>query len=188
MSDDPDIIQQIDDDEREFLEGFGESEEATPSDIDVRIDWLLERIAKRRKLVEQNNAVAEARKFQIEAWRVSENDRLERAIGYFEWQIRELQPADADSFEQTYGKRSRSLPFGSFGYRKHPDKVEIYDKDRALGWAKERGLEVKTKETVSKTVLKKALQEAGTRTGDGFEIVPGMDEFYVSPADKGEAS
>ena len=178
----PEIVALCEEDEREFLEAMdvGELEpleSPTLAETDARLDWLLERIAKRRHQVAENDAVAKKRLLQIEDWRQGENAKLERSIDWFQSQLRQLVPVDAQAFEGAYGQRSRRLPFGSFGYKKHPPKVEITDDERALAWAKANGCEIKVKETVSKTVLRAEL-EAG-KVGDGFELITSYDEFYV---------
>jgi len=177
MSDQPDIFGLVEEDEREFLATMGPDEAPTLAEVDSRLDWLLERIAKRRKQVAENDAVAKARLLQIEDWRQGENLKLERSIEWFQSQLRQLVPIDAQAFEASYGQRTRRLPFGTFGYKKHPPKVEITDEERALAWAKANGCEIKVKETVSKTALRAEL-EAG-KVGDGFELITSYDEFYI---------
>jgi len=185
MTPEPNFLDLLEEDEREFAGQLGSA--GTRTDTEVRLDWLLEKIAKRHGMVARNNAVADARVSMIEDWRRAENDRLLRGIAWLESNVRELLPQGADEFEREYGKRSRNLPYGTVGWRRHPDKVEVFDEARALAWAKASGLEIATKESVSKTTLKNSL-EAGDEP-DGFEIIRGLDEFYVKPdvlATKGE--
>ena len=174
----PQIIEDIEQDEREFLEAFGAKPIESVSETDTRIDWLLERIAKRRKLIAQNDDVARARHDQIEDWHAGENAKIERAIEWFRYQIRELVPADVASFESHYGKKSRALPFGTVGFRLSPPKLEIFDVDKALAWAKRNNVPTKKTETVSKTVLKKALSMTDEEP-DGFDMADGSDDFYI---------
>ena len=147
---------------------------------DVRIDWLLGKLAKRRKQIARNNAVADARKLDIEDWRQGENGKIERSLSWIEYQIRELVPPDGKTFAETYGAKSRSLPTGTIGYRQRPSRIQILDDGRTLAWAKTHGVEttVVTTETVAKAALKKAL--AIFDDPDGFEIIKGLDEFYVT--------
>ena len=173
----PTFLDLLEEDEREFAAQLGSP--GTRTDTEVRLDWLMERIARRHRQVALNNAVADARKTMIEDWRQSQNQRLERGIAWLEGSIRQILPHTLEQFEREYGKKSRNLPHGTIGWRRHPDKVEVFNEERALLWAKERGLEIAVKESVSKTTLKKAL-EAGEEP-DGFEIIRGLDEFYVKP-------
>jgi len=185
MSDEPEITRLADEDEREFLDAFmskawDDAASGEKTEIDVRLDWLLEKLAKRRAQVAENNAVAEARILQVEDWRQGENAKIERAISWIEYQIREMLPPDGETFEKTYGQKSRALPFGKVGFRQSPPKVEVFDKDKALAWAKARGVSTKlipAREEVDKSALKEALK---THTDpDGFELILGLDQFYV---------
>ena len=180
-----DIIGLIEDDEREFVESMGGTLPEKPSEVDSRIDWLLERIGKRQAMIEQNDAVAKERILQMEDWRQGENAKLERAIEWFRYEVKKLLPMDAKSFQQAYGKKSRTLPFGTVGYKKHPAKIEITDADRALLWAKAHNLPVTVKESVSKTVLKEAVENI-TDNPDGFGVLPGHDEFFVRTNEQGK--
>lgn len=181
MVDEPEIIREIEETERTFVEQFlgkvWESHER--SEVDVRLDWCMEKIRQAKRMMEQNDRVAEARKLQIEDWRQGENRKLENRIGYFEWCVRELMPDDVEVFQDVYGKKSRDLPFGTVGFRQQPDKIEVYNEEQALAWAKLHKLPTKIKETVSKTELKKAIKH----TADppvGFQLVPGSSEFFVT--------
>lgn len=177
----PEIVDQIDQDEAEFLEAWGAEPIHARTEVDSRIDWLMERIAKRRALVAENNAIASKRADQIEDWRVGENAKLERSIDWFRYQIRELLPIDGEAFKNQYGKKSRVLPFGTVGFKSHPSTLEVFNEEDALAWAKARGLEIKVKESVTKTTLKKALGDE--RSGDGFELIEHPDDFFVRIGD-----
>ena len=178
----PEIITEIEEAEREFLEGWNAEPIESVSDVDTRIDWLLERIAKRQKLIARNDAVARSRYEQIRDWHLGENAKIQRAIDWFRYQIREIVPADVASFERCYGKKSRTLPFGTVGFRLSPPRLEIFDMEKAVAWAKARKLEIKTTVSVSKAVLKKALSMTDEEP-DGFDIADGADEFYVKVND-----
>jgi len=185
MSDTPDFIGLVDEDEREFLKAFlstvHEEDDATRND--TRLDWLLEKLSKRREQITRNNAIADARKLMVEDWRQGENAKIERAVSWLEFQIRELVPPDGDAFQETYGAKSRALPFGTIGFHKKPDTIQILDEEKTLQWAKTHGLEIKRveTETVSKTTLKAALKTFDDP--DGFEVIKGLDEFYVKTDD-----
>lgn len=171
----PTFADLLDEDERSFAATLGDG--STRTDAEVRIDWLLERIAKRNKQIERNKAVADARKAMVDDWLCAENLRLDNGISWLESEIRQLIPHSLAEFEREYGKKSRNLPHGVIGFRRQPDKVNVFDEEKALTWAKLMGLPIKVKESVSKTELKKAL-DAGAEP-DGVEIIKGLDQFYV---------
>jgi len=173
----PEIIAHVEQDEADFLAAWGAEPIEARSEVDSRIDWLMERIAKRRGVIADNNATAAQRAAQIEDWRQGENAKIERSVDWFNYQIRLLLPADGAEFKDQYGKKSRTLPFGTVGFKAHPSTLEVFDEERALAWAEARGLEIKTKRTVSKTTLKKALGDE--RSGDGFEVITHPDDFFV---------
>lgn len=186
----PEILRLAEEDEQEFLASFlskahADAAVTDKTDTDIRVDWLLEKLGKRQAQIAQNNAIAEARKLQVEDWRQAENAKIERSISWIEYQIRELLPPDGESFQEAYGQKSRALPFGRVGFRQNPARVEVFDEDRALAWAKLHKLDIKIKESVSKTDLKKAAEHTQDPP-DGFEVVPGLEEFYVKADGNGQ--
>ncbi len=172
----PSFLDLLDEDERQRAEELGRE---TPTDIEVRLDWLLERIVKRQRQIKRNNSVAERRALMIEDWRRGENMKLENAIQWFESEVRALLPPDSKEFEREFGKKSRNLPSGTVGWRRQPDRIEVFSEEKALAWAKAMGLPIKVKETVSKTELKKAM-DAGAEP-DGVDLIKGLDELYIKP-------
>ena len=174
------LIDQADEIEAEFLAAFADPIEDRV-DVDSRLDWLLEKRGKQEAEIAKNNAIAERRLLQIEDWRQGENGKIERAMSWTDYQIRELLP-DADEMQNQYGKRSRILPFGTVGYRKTPPKVEIFDEAKALEWARIHKVDIKVRESVSKTDLKKAIQNTQDPP-DGFGLIPGSEEFFVRTDD-----
>lgn len=182
MSDEltPDLEAIRDDFLRSFLDETWEDKQEAQTD--ARLDWLLEKITEHKEAMRQNDVIAEGRRVQIEDWRQGENAKHERAISWLEYQIREIVPPDVESFERAYKQKSRSLPFGVVGFRKSPSKIEVFDEERTLAWAKLHKLPIKIKESYSKADLKKAIQTT-TDPPDGFQVVPGMSEFFVRTDD-----
>ncbi len=172
----PSFLDLLDEDERQRAEELGRD---TPTDIEVRLDWLLERIVKRQRQIKRNNGVAEKRALMIEDWRRGENMKLESAIGWFESEVRSLLPPDSKEFEREYGKKSRNLPSGTVGWRRQPDRIEIYDENKLLAWAKLLDLPITVKESVSKFEVRKAM-DAGAEP-DGVDLIKGLDELYIKP-------
>jgi phage host-nuclease inhibitor protein Gam len=147
--------------------------------LDVRLDWLLSRLGRLQAEIKRNSDVADARVEQIRTWQASANESLERQCGYLEHLISLI------GINYDYGKkRSRSLPSGTVGFRKRPPSVEIWDAEKAVRFAQERGIEVQTKEWVTKTDLRKYIETTGELpegAADGVEYVEGGDVFYVTP-------
>ncbi len=148
------------------------------ADAEARIDWYLEKIREGNAEIQKNADVATRRVGMIEDWEAGERLKIDRRNSYLVGQIGMLAPATVEETEAEYGKKSRSLPHGTFGFRRMPDRIEIDDPKAALNFALTHGLEITVKESVSKTVLKTYVKDTGDE-GKGFHMVPGADEFYV---------
>ena len=157
--------------------------EDTTADSDlVRIDWLLEKVTALKAEIAENDAVAKRRMEMQEDFRQGENAKIENAITYWVGQIGQLAPSDGDAFKAEYGKKSRTLAHGTFGYRTRPDRVEIDGMEAVVLFAKGTDIPIKVVHTISKTDLKKHAQKTGLLDGPGWHLVPGGDEFFVTPA------
>lgn len=155
---------------------FAEIETDVPEteSLDVRLDCLLERIGSLQAEIADNNEVANRRIAMVEGWRSQANDSLEKRIWWLRLQIEAL----ADGYDYR-GKKSRSLPSGSFGTRHRSETLEIIDMTAAVAFAKANDLEIK--ELVNKTPLLTHFKATG-EIPDGTEHVPGGDEFFVRAA------
>lgn len=176
----PDIIGEADSDLDEFMERIGLEAPAgdAQSDVDARIDYLLEQLAQIGEQIASNDDVARRRMDMIRDWQQGENAKLERKAEWLRGEVAALVPGP-DDFRRIYGKKSRTLPNGSVGYRASRDTVEITDASAALEYAREHGLEIRITERVNKTPLIEHAQQTGTMEGDGWEFVPGSDSFFV---------
>lgn len=139
--------------------------------LDVRLDYLLSRIGDLKAEIAGNNEVADRRVAMIEGWRAQANGSLERRAWWIQLQIEAL----ADGYDYR-GKKSRSLPAGSFGFRKKSDTLEIVDMPTAVAFAEANSLEIKR--SVNKTPLLIHFKATGEIPA-GTEFVPGGDEFFV---------
>ena len=155
--------------------------DGTP-EIESRIDYYLEKIRDDEVELRRNTDVANRRLYMIEDWLAGENAKIRRRITYLTGQIGMLAPSSVAEMEAEHGKKSRTLPNGSFGYRSRPDSIDIEDATSALNYAKDEGLEVTVKESVSKTVLNTHAKETGVAEGRGWHLETGGPEFFVKPA------
>jgi hypothetical protein len=83
--------------------------------------------------------------------------------------------------EQIEGKKERSvkLLFGSLGFRKRPDTLEVTDEAAAVVWAREHVPDaVKVTTSLLKTPVKEYVQGTG-EVPPGCEYHKGEDEFYI---------
>jgi phage host-nuclease inhibitor protein Gam len=155
--------------------GLGDADEltrGTPIDLDVRADQLLYRLGNIRSAMQRNEEVADARLQQIREWLTSANESLARQASYTEYLI-----AQIGEVLEFGNKKSRQLPSGKIGWRKAPARVEVQDADKALEFAKQHGLDIQIKESVTKTELKAYIESTG--------VVPPEDTgiLYVEPRD-----
>lgn len=173
----------IDDDLEAFTKSLGLGDDIlTITDIESRIDYLLEKIRDTGFEIAGNNTVANRRHLMIEDWQQGENAKLDRRIDWLHSQIRQLVPADAQEMKDVHGKGSRTLPNGEFGYRQNPDKVEITDMHLAVAYADQNHIAVKAVRTVSKNALKAHARETGALDGTGWEVIPGEEAFFLTVA------
>ena len=164
---------------------LADMEAAVPDDaseVDSIIDWWLEQLRANEAEVKRNAAVAKSRREMISDWEAGEALRLEAQRKYFVGHIGQLAPSTADDTVTKYGKRSRALPHGTFGFRHSTDTIEIADPKAALAFAVTNNLAVKTVHSVSKTSLKDHATATGETEGDGWRMVIGADEFFVKAA------
>lgn len=172
------ILDQIADDEAAFLRSLGLDTMPAPGtpELDVAIDRALDVIRQAREEIAKNNEVAARRIQMIEDWRETENVTHQNRITWAERTIHSL------AMGYDFGKkRSRSLPSGTFGFRKAPDRLVIQDADKALAFAKrtpQLAGEIKVTETIPTTPLKQWAQSTG-EVPDGCELVGGEDVFFV---------
>ena len=152
------------------------------ADIDSRIDYYFEKIRESQAEIERNDEVAHRRTDIIADWCAGEKAKVERRIGHMTAMIGTLVPPSVDAMQAEYGKKSRALPNGTFGYRARPDSVDISDPKEALAFAVTNNLPVKTVHSVSKTSLKDHATATGETEGDGWRMVIGADEFFVKAA------
>lgn len=159
-----------------FLQALEEEagiEHADRADLDVYLDHLLERLREREEKVSETNSVAQRRKDIIDRWAEMQNASLNREAGWLRLQIQ----AVAQGYDFG-GKKSRTLPNGSFGYRRTQDTVEIIDKDLAIQSAEALGIPVKVTKELQKTPVKEHLKAGGTLP-DGVVYVMGAETFFV---------
>ena len=166
-------------------DAFRQMMEDTETDSDlVRIDWLLERIRKAQAEIAENNEIADRRIAMQEDFRQGENAKIEGFVKWATGQIGVLAPDDGKAMKAEYGKLSRTLANGTFGFRQRPDRIEFDGKEEALVYAQEN--DIKVHRTISFTVQKTDFQayvkKTGVAEGKGWRQVPGKSELFVKPA------
>ena len=150
---------------------------------DSYIDFYLEEIGKLNAETWRNDEVAERRANMIEDWHQGEFGKIQRRIKYLTGQIGILAPADAFKMKDLHGKKSRSLPNGTYGYRTGNDRIELDKHADALVYAKGEGLDINVLESVTKTTLMAHFKATGAIEGPGWHYVKGTDAFFVKAAE-----
>lgn len=178
----PDFLAEQEDEQQAFLDsfGFGEPPKGNPGELDAYISKWIRRVADIEAELNQNEQAAAAEIRDIEAWRDARNAPLERRRG---WIVSHLQ-----GLARTYnffGRKSRELAAGRFGWRSTSDSVDFVDMAAAVAFAEQNGLEVKVSKSVGKKPLLRHLRATG-ELADGVEFVPAEDRFFVSPAENGK--
>lgn len=168
-------------DEQDFMDeicdGFERIENQT--DADVRIDYLLGKLASIQSAIAGNDEIAKRRTEAVRAWQESENEKLNARASWLTFEIAQAAPEDGDAFKDVYGKKSRSLPNGSVGFRAGRDSVDITDMEAAVKYAVGNAIDVTVNTSVSKTELMAYVKATGSSEGDGWAVKPAVDTFYV---------
>ena len=176
-----DFLDEIDADEEAFMLGISDGYEdlSTQTDMDVRLDYLLGHLSSINGAIAGNNEVAQRRRDAVTAWQQSENEKLEKRVAWLTFEIMAAAPQTGDAFKDSYGKKSRSLPNGSVGFRSGRDSVDITDMPAAVAYAQANAIDVTVKTTVAKTSLMAYVKATGDSEGDGWEVKPAAESFYV---------
>jgi len=177
----PEIIQQIEDDEAEFLESIGCTPPEGPEPMDeaeARMDALCEAATNLKIRSAQAAAALQRRIDIIKHHYEQEQKSLVQHVRWIEMQVQAMLPQDGYGMKERFGKKSINLPFGTVGYRAKAETVAIIDKSTALQFAKANDLEVKVTESVNVTPLKEHYQTTG-ELPDGCEHIPASEKFFL---------
>lgn len=139
-----------------------------PVNID-EADWQLRRLARLRRRMAENEALAAARVALARKWLAEENGKLERHAAFFE---QSLAAFHAHLLEQDAKRKTVSLPAGTLKARKHPDRVDLIDVETFIPWALEHRPDlVRIKPEPMKAEIKRLLS-VGPAAGDyGLALV-----------------
>ena len=183
----------------EFLLGDPTADEVdetppVPDNIE-EADWQVRRLARIRRRMAENEALAAAEIALARKWCQEENAKLERTASFFE---QSLTAFHAQLLESDAKRKTVSLPGGTLKARKHPDRVDVVDADLFVRWAQAEKPElVRTKVEPDKSAIKRLLgagPSAGERglalvdpaTGEaapGVVLVEGETSFAVDTPD-----
>lgn len=196
----PEIVQEIEREEEDFLRRIGLSDVVNRAEIavgdaaegeevravernpelDARLDALLERIADLRGEIEESREVEDRRVQMIREHFEGERYSLEASVEYLENKVRMLALGGYD-----FGrKKSRSLPHGTFGFRKTQPTVEVVNEERAVEWLEANRPEaVKLQKSVLKRPILDVLDEDGVLTVTGEVLDAEEHGLLFRPAD-----
>lgn len=141
---------------------------------DILANRHLKAIKALRDELQTNVEIAAREMERILNWLDGERVSLDKQIHYHEEQLKQL------ALSYDFGeKKSRRLPFGTFGFRKSRARLEVVDDDAAKEWARREGiLKVETVEKYNKKDLLACVETRG-EIPDGCEYHPGQEQFYV---------
>lgn len=143
----------------EFLIGEPELDELDetppPPDNVEQADWQLRKLARLRRLMAENEAIAAAEIARVRVWLGDVNGKLARQAEFYE---NSLAAFHEHLLEDDPKRKTISLPAGTLKARKHPDTVVVLDAERFTAWALEQRPElVRTKVEPNKTEIKRLL-------------------------------
>lgn len=166
-------------------------EEHAPEGWTVRsledADWALARIAECERQADENSralaaAVGRLKRSiaQLEERTKGLNAALEQRAAYFRGQL-ELYARDNRETLLVGKKKSRSLPHGSFGWRRTGGQPFVADAGALMQWAKEQPPEtgfLELVESMSWALIKRHCKESG-ELPPGVELEPEVEVFTV---------
>lgn len=145
-------------------------DEAPPAPENLEeADWQMRRLARLRRRMAENEAIAAAEIALIRKWLADENDKVERTAAFFETSLAAFHE---HLLAEDPKRKTISLPAGTLKARKHPDRVDVIVPDLFVKWAQAEKPElVRTKVEPDKTAIKRLLS-AGPSAGDyGLALV-----------------
>ena len=155
------------------LDDVEDLDETAPDSMEAA-DWQVRKLARLRRLMAENEAIANAEIQRIKVWLADENAKLERQAGFYEGNLELFHQA---LLEKDPKRKSIALPAGTLKARKHPDRLDVVDVDEFTAWALEERPEfVRIKHEPNKTEMKRLLGVDGERVVDptSGEPVPGV--------------
>lgn len=184
MNAQPHILQQADEDMEDFEAVLDlphpPEDRSDKAALDAYLDYLLERIGTIDQQKATNDAVYQRRVQMLADWRDGENAMLLRRREYLVEAFRAL----TAQYEYPKGKKSRTLPNGTFGTRSAREKLDIVDPQKAIDFARAYGVPVRVKEEVDAKALREFYESTGT-VPLGCSVVPAEDKWYVKPTVEG---
>jgi len=181
----PEIIQQIQDDEAEFLESIGCTPPEGPEPMDeaeARMDALCEAATNLKIRSAQAAAALQRRIDIIKHHYEQEQKSIVQHVQWIELQVQAMLPRDGQGMKDRFGKKSVNLPFGTVGYRAKAETVQVVDQDVALLFAVANNLKITVKRSVGVTPLKEHFQTTG-EIPSGCEHIPASEKFFLKPRD-----
>lgn len=123
-------------------------------DTKEKASWALRKLAKIKKAMDENKAIADAEIKRTQEWLAKENEYLQQDEDYF---INLLNLYHASVLEEDPKAKTIKLPFGTLKARdQQPEYVR--DEEKLLLWAKAKRPDmVKVKESVDWATLKKTV-------------------------------
>ncbi|MDQ3107839.1 MAG: host-nuclease inhibitor Gam family protein [Actinomycetota bacterium] len=155
-------------------------DESHPETLE-QADWHIRKLARLRRHMAENEAIAHAEIQRIRMWLEEENAKLQRQAAFYEQNLAQFHRA---LLETDPKRKTVSLPAGALRARKHPDRVEILDADMFITWADAAGRSefVRTKVEPVKSEIKRLLSTTDIELEHGLvlsdpttgEAVPGV--------------
>jgi len=131
-------------------------------------DWQVRKIARLRRMMDENEAIAFAEIGRIREWLAEENCKLARRASFFEDALRGFH---RHLLEFDAKRKTVNLPAGTLRARQHPAKVDVIDAEVFVRWAMaERPALVRTRHEPDKTAIKQMLA-VGPSGGDYGQVL-----------------
>lgn len=155
-----------------------EAPAAEPFTVDSlsKASWCASRILEAQARVDQRSELARAYKTRIDAWLSDANSADNDSIDYLSSL---LKPWVESEVAKQRRSRSILLPTATAQLRKLPDRIDIVDRDTALGYLKtNHPSAVVVREDISKTAVHSLIFTEGEAI-PGVEAELGRDELYI---------
>lgn len=138
--------------------------------------WAGRKIVEAENRIEKQRAIADEYKRRIDEWFIRSTKDDSNTIDYLRGIVKPFAVTEIRSL-----KKGKTLKyFGvSFSMRKHPDKTDVYDEEKAILYCEKHHPEVvEVKKSLSRSALKKTLAEGYDIPG--VDLLKGSEELYIT--------
>jgi phage host-nuclease inhibitor protein Gam len=146
------------------------------------LDWVLMRIAEIQAEVEENKRLLRAAIAHAESRIERLNERAEHGVAFLTGHAKLYLRQHRDEILKHGKKKSRTLVYGTVGFRSRGDRLAVMDENALAAWAQDQGLVELVRIKVEPDI--RAIRDYAEEKGiipPGMAEQPQVDEPYIKP-------